>query len=402
MNRHLHLGAPDLGTLFANGRSPACWQRQVSRAAERRTALAQSCAWVDKLSQQPGPKLRPGPLLGGCLAELVSTAPPPSVESGETGQPSGSHAPARAADTARPRTRKGALAPPRPSHEAAPPLFQPLRARPDLLQRWAEKTAVSHSPRRPAATRRPQPPQNGHRAPLPPHGRTRPAWSEQIIRRTRQQFAAEKTAVAAPQHRELAGHSKGRLLARMPLTDHLPAHLSGQWQQPLTGQMAPSRLLNWPDTRPAPAVEAPTKPDRPSGAALAPNGQPDAAPPLLSAAPGAIPTAPVVRPSSGSGERPFASTPHSAGAASAPPHPDDADDGWFEAPRFAPPQLAEVLPRLRPLPKPGTPSISPLAAATAERSARREAESAPEDLDALARKLKQILDEESRRHGINV
>jgi len=86
----------------------------------------------------------------------------------------------------------------------------------------------------------------------------------------------------------------------------------------------------------------------------------------------------------------------------APPHPDDADDGWFAAPRFAPPQLAEVLPRLRPLPKPGTPSISPLTAATAERSARREAESAPEDLDDLARKLKQILDEESRRHGINV
>ena len=84
------------------------------------------------------------------------------------------------------------------------------------------------------------------------------------------------------------------------------------------------------------------------------------------------------------------------------PTPDAADDGWFTAPRFAPPQLAEVMPRLRPLPKPGSVSLSPIAASAAERSARREAEATPEDLDALARKLKQILDEESRRHGIDV
>jgi hypothetical protein len=38
----------------------------------------------------------------------------------------------------------------------------------------------------------------------------------------------------------------------------------------------------------------------------------------------------------------------------------------------------------------------------ARKSARREEEAAGEDLDELARKLKQILDEESRRHGIDV
>jgi len=82
-------------------------------------------------------------------------------------------------------------------------------------------------------------------------------------------------------------------------------------------------------------------------------------------------------------------------------------------PRFAPPQAAEMLPMLRPLPKPGITNAYSIAAAAAESSARREGAAPtlktsafkaapPDDLDTLARQIKQILDEESRRHGIDV
>jgi hypothetical protein len=65
------------------------------------------------------------------------------------------------------------------------------------------------------------------------------------------------------------------------------------------------------------------------------------------------------------------------------------------------------------LPKPGTTNLFPVASLTAERNARREAEKSTlsasgiktepaEDLDNLASQIKQILDEESRRHGIDV
>ena len=72
------------------------------------------------------------------------------------------------------------------------------------------------------------------------------------------------------------------------------------------------------------------------------------------------------------------------------------------APWFAPPQLAPTLPPLHPVQR-NEASLIPAAAFTAERSARREAEeTAPDDLEELARKLRWILEEEARRHGIDV
>jgi hypothetical protein len=72
------------------------------------------------------------------------------------------------------------------------------------------------------------------------------------------------------------------------------------------------------------------------------------------------------------------------------------------APRFAPPQIAPTLPSLRPVQWPSV-ELIPAAAFTAERSARREeVEAGPDDLDELSRKLRRILEEEARRHGIEV
>jgi hypothetical protein len=71
------------------------------------------------------------------------------------------------------------------------------------------------------------------------------------------------------------------------------------------------------------------------------------------------------------------------------------------AARFAPPQMAELLPPLRPPSAPGALSLA-AAAAAARKSAAAEAADDDEELDELARKLNKILAEESRRHGIDV
>ena len=70
------------------------------------------------------------------------------------------------------------------------------------------------------------------------------------------------------------------------------------------------------------------------------------------------------------------------------------------AERIAPPSLVTQLPPLIPPQATGRP-IPALAAATARLGAQAEAV-ADEDLDLLATKIKHILDEEARRHGIDV
>lgn len=73
------------------------------------------------------------------------------------------------------------------------------------------------------------------------------------------------------------------------------------------------------------------------------------------------------------------------------------------AERLASPTLAPSLPALSPLPAAQTlvSGVLPLAAETARQGAREEANTT-EDLDALAAKIKLILDEQARRHGIDV
>ena len=63
--------------------------------------------------------------------------------------------------------------------------------------------------------------------------------------------------------------------------------------------------------------------------------------------------------------------------------------------------MAPMLPPLIPPQMVGMPLL-PIAAVTARQGARAEAEEAEEDLDVLAAKIKLILDEQARRHGIDV
>jgi hypothetical protein len=77
---------------------------------------------------------------------------------------------------------------------------------------------------------------------------------------------------------------------------------------------------------------------------------------------------------------------------------DPSTSGW--AGQIEPPTTAPQLPPLIPPQMVGMP-VLPIAAATARHGARDE-ETADEDLDVLADRIKRILDEEARRHGIDV
>lgn len=75
---------------------------------------------------------------------------------------------------------------------------------------------------------------------------------------------------------------------------------------------------------------------------------------------------------------------------------------WRSSPHFAPPSLTPSLPPLLPAVSHGS-ALLPIAADEARRSARRAELNAEEkDLSLLAAQMKRILDEEARRHGIDV
>jgi len=75
---------------------------------------------------------------------------------------------------------------------------------------------------------------------------------------------------------------------------------------------------------------------------------------------------------------------------------------WWSSPHFAPPSLTPSLPPLLPAVSPGS-AFLPIAADEARRSARRgELNAEEKDLSLLAAQMKRILDEEARRHGIDV
>jgi hypothetical protein len=81
--------------------------------------------------------------------------------------------------------------------------------------------------------------------------------------------------------------------------------------------------------------------------------------------------------------------------------PTISEGEWRTSSNVAPPALAASLPPL--LPSSPRAEASPIAAATARESARRdEAAAQAKDLNLLAAQMKRILEEEARRHGIDV
>lgn len=427
--------------VFAGGRAPACWQQQVRPTAAAPAALARICGWMAEMAQETGPKLRPEPLLGTCLAEMVGDGAAEAPAAGETTASGGGKPRPAEPDAA----RQAQKATPPLAHEAGKrsPLIapatgerrQPLpdgsppagarkppaggsfpgagsrRATPELLARLAGRGAKA-GPRTPTVKRPPLARPAGQPAAVPAG---QPAagqdWAGRLAKRVRQRALAGSPASEPRDAKE-----RGHFLAPAERPGDLPA----QWREPLDGQRVPAGWLA--------ATQASTPATRPPAA---PTGQPHArtagndAPPL----------------SSPSGHRPILHPPQRGRRSRAGHHDDPTgaarglarsipaggdSDGWvgpgpdvdgashrngrLEADngevvsvvnRFAPPQMADTLPPLRPPVGQGSVAM-PVAAAASRRSARREEAAAVDDLDELAVKLRRILEEESRRHGIDI
>ena len=426
--------------VFAGGRAPACWRQQVRPTAAAPAALARLCGWMAEMAQETGPKLRPKPLLGTCLAEMVgdgATEAPAAAETtagGDKPRPAEPGAGRRAQKAAPPLDhetgkRRPSAAPaageqrqplpgsPPPDNARKSPAGGSFpgagsrRATPELLARLAGRGAKA-GPRTLEAKRPPLARPKGQPVAAPVG---RPAagqeWAGRLAARVRQRALAGSPA-GAPQ-----GANEREL---WPAPAERPADLPTQWREPLDGPRVPAGWLA-------------------TGHASAPATRPPAAPAGQPRAGGAGNDAP---PSSGPGNRRPTVYPPQRGRRSPAGHRDDPtgaerglsrpipaggdSDSWvgpgpdvdgashrngrLEADngevvsvvnRFAPPQMADTLPPLRPPVGQGSVAM-PVAAAASRRSARREEAAGVDDLDELAGKLRRILEEESRRHGIDI
>lgn len=432
MSALLKLDAPDLENWFGDGRSPACWQREMSTNAARQERLAQACSWVDEVVETTLPLLESGPLLGSCLAELVDGASQVEERRSEPQLDKAAKA-AYTKPTGRrtARKRQPFKLPHQAASEKTPTLPKTAASPSSLLHRWAGKTAAARPSAALAARPLKRPARTGKQAPLPEASQSSREWANQLVERTRERLAPDELLAGSPQpDRQSLIKPAGKRQTAPSVEAKLPADISNQWQQPLTGETVSMEVLERllfgtaestpTDSQTDPAMATPGRGKSPFSPAAG-QRQPSslAAGQRQSSSPSAWPQNSQERPS------PFdrLSQPPTSREGRSLYRPENGQSDWRQGqaedipaaaqPRFAPPQLAETLPQLGPLPQPGPTHPLPVASITAERSARREAaqstlrasssKSAPvEELDDLARQIKQILDEESRRHGIDV
>jgi hypothetical protein len=402
---------------FSGGKAPACWQRQIERSAAAPKAIERACRWLEEMAGPP--KLHGEPLLGRCLPELLD-APPATEEPAPAEEP---RQPRRATKPPAPATSQKKR-PPRPqAHDpehadSFAPAKQPARATHALLEQHAaprkgrsrrgQADVLPQRPVRKSALWLQKPAQGaagkGQAATATGHGG---AWAGRLVERVR------RRALGHDGETERRSGSPGRLPAELAGAGERPAGgLTAQWERLLSGQtfsaeqleqMATGRVTRQRRTSgkgnkgrlaagDKPADQA-QQDDRPAAGSA---GRRRSGAQTLSGRR----RAGRGRPGSWNGEA------HENAVAVEPAgvhemgRYEPVDERSLAATRFQPPQMAERLPPLRP-PLPNGLAI-PAAAAAAARSARDEGAAAGDDLDELARKLNRILEEESRRFGIDV
>jgi hypothetical protein len=415
---------PGTAGFFSGGRAPDCWQRDIARPAAAPRAIERACRWLEELAGAP-PRLRSEPLLGRCLPELLD-APPVTDEPAPAQEP---RQPRRQAKPAAPATAR----PPRPEKlpagkqehaQQSGPAGQPARASQALLEQHAaprkgRRRGAAEYPAKGPAGKRPavaQKPAHGKKeqaeAPADAGG-DQGAWAGRLAERVRRGWTREGDAARQPRRElpDLPGERPG-------------GGLAAQWERLLSGETAPAGKLE----RLAQAAAGKGARSRRTGDKGA-KGRPAAGDETATRAlkDGPAEERPAGRNPANGRSRSGASGRRRAGrgwmggwhgdeAAHEAAHEEEVavepalvhemgryepvDERSLAATRFQPPQMAERLPPLHP-PRPNGLAI-PAAAAAAARSARQEAEAAGDDLDELARKLNKILEEESRRFGIDV
>ncbi|HEY7009175.1 MAG TPA: hypothetical protein VH395_09555 [Jatrophihabitantaceae bacterium] len=221
--------------LLAVGDTMACWQRSLAEPVRRAARTSALCAWVTEPPKPP--RLRRGPLLGHCLDQVLdiepAIEPAPEREIGrEIDRDRDCGAPPRVVGKAEPPFRPAPDRPRRARPPRAAPLPVPQRSRVerDVLCQLADEPAPAAVPssraKRPAVSPAPSP--NPRAEPIPPpverHVRPAPCPPETAL--------APATARVAGRFRDAAPR------ARVEVPVAAPAG------RPVTGPVAPAELLH--------------------------------------------------------------------------------------------------------------------------------------------------------------
>jgi len=446
---------------LAGGRAPTCWQRKLASAARKHDLLPRACEWVESLNSV-AIKLRPSSLLGSCLAELATGQAQPaevfsedaqaSIERTRQSRDSSNHAWPKAG--AMPIAREDA------GHSQRRSRFQPTTKQPPSV---ADRTGQRQLRPSTSVTELPQQAAAGllSRFATDPRRRADAAPASTAASPVRRRSIGETDSAAARPDRRLnpGAAATNSLSRRRPV----PATPRAAHSPITTDAQAAPDAPNGPNAPADPATSADSRRmlDRLSRQAarklrlLAPlsAGVEDRALHSQWSTPIAAPRistetlkrwamltqfeAEPDKPRGASGQQQSQNGPARPGGSTAtrepaawPPGnhrrsqldalPDGAAERWLAAPATglsvnevsteamagaaSPNSSAAIAPELPPMlppPEVGAP-ILPLATSSVQRGAREEAVAVEEDLDALAAKIKFILDEQARRHGIDV
>ncbi|MFN8496338.1 MAG: hypothetical protein U0641_00665 [Anaerolineae bacterium] len=375
------------------GPALAAYRRQMARRTAWVACLRRGSLWLDPLLAAHLP-LRPGPLLGTTLAALAAEADAPPDERAAPDRRQ-----ARPADRRPGEVGQGWSAPPfAVADRSARPPSPPFGAAPAPDVRWPTDV---RRPSRHAASAVGDLPRQAAAALLAP-------FAGAVLRAAEPQTASLGQVgqlagrpgggwqTAGDERRVRFGEAPNRPVATP--SPSFPAPKDAAWSARLDGPTAPLSLLTRSASLgPAPASSE-TPPPRAAGTVpSAPKDGASPAPPPGAPAARAAPDTPFAN----EGGATFAPSLWGlldyrvAADAAMPPSPDAETTV-----RVVNPTLAPRLPFLMPS-EPGGPGDLPLAAAVARAGARAEA-AGEEDLEELAAKLKRILNEEARRHGIGV
>lgn len=443
--------------LFAGGRGPACWQRDFSRSIQKQGNLKRACNWVSETVKPSPLQLQRQPLWGTCLAELVNAPPPEAVEAqqGESVKRKGRQQTLNldkkpiVAPTAKHKQKQ--------AERATAVLANPPKVKPGFLQQLT-KTTVQPKPTHsqtaensPAAKRFIETTTSPDSKTAvtrhkPADKKSTQAWRKAVAGKaskrltqsamvdqpgTRSASNRSEAAKALPGNKQVSAatepefdsdveHGKRPLADRPKPSNNTKNVIEAAWQQQLAGQSVSTNHLKALTTssQQSSANHAKSTHTAANEAKLAGGNETEqnsspanqlfqAKRPLpvskqtAPAKPKALPQS--TRLQSKSQQLPAFGQTQAFAAWDALNNQETGHRS--NEPHVAPPQMAAKLPPLQAQQNPATPEM-PLATAvvhqSVHKSTRAEADADPENLAALAVKIKQILDEESRRFGIDV
>lgn len=451
----------ELAATLRGGQSPLSCVHELSRQTERLAILRRACEWVEELGEV-NPRICDQPLMGHNLAVLTGESlRPPNIAAA---QPRGDRRQFNASESASQRNSQNATTraarsslpervnpPVRPfpprianmrrSAEVCQPVYQPevvyqLQTQADgsLLRRAARWPDVASVDVGTSSESNPIPPRSQHKpgAPLLNERMKRRDWRDRLAQRAAASLLRNLTGATQGTFSNEQEPARSRSLTEQEIKQFVSLSLMEQWVMPLGGEQAPANALTQlanpaqlndaGDLRETKRTRNQSQINKQSTSHLPefPNQldtgvrrdsdfagpfNPNSAPRHLETA--LLPERPARFAPEDDLQHPVARE-QAAGTPSFP-----ANNSWQTVPRrdddwLSPADISPLTPSptLPPLHTPRTAGAiaSPVVAAQAHHQATRQEEiiTQERDLSLLAAQLKQVLDEEARRHGIDV